>query len=87
VVAGIIMPTKLSIIEMDMGKLEDVLRRVEANELTEDDCATLRTLCKSYVHLLELLKNKNTSIGRLRKLLFGAKSEKPPWIITFANAR
>jgi transposase len=75
-VAGIIMPTKPTIIEIDMSKLEDILRRVEANDLTEDDCATLRTLCESYVHLLELLKNKNTSIGRLRKLLFGAKSEK-----------
>jgi len=70
------MSTKPTIIEMDMGKLEDILRRVEANELTEDDCATIRTLCESYVHLLELLKNKNTSIARLRKLLFGAKSEK-----------
>ena len=29
-VAGIIMPTKPTIIEMDMGKLEDVLRRAEA---------------------------------------------------------
>jgi hypothetical protein len=75
------MPTKPAIIEMDMGKLEDVLRRVEANELTEDDCATIRTLCESYVHLLELLKNKNTSIDRLRKLLFGAKTEKIAAII------
>jgi|WetSurMetagenome_2_1015567.scaffolds.fasta_scaffold57799_1 transposase len=70
------MSTKPTIVEMDMGKLEDILRRVEANELTEDDRAMLRTLCVSYVHLLELLKNKNTSITRLRKLLFGAKSEK-----------
>jgi transposase len=30
----------------------------------------------SYVHLLDLLKNKKTSIDRLRKLLFGASTEK-----------
>jgi transposase len=75
-VAGIIMPTKPTIIELDMDKLEDVLRRAETNELTEDDCATIRTLFASYVHLLDLLKNKKTSIDRLRKLLFGASTEK-----------
>jgi len=76
VVAGIIMPTKSTIVELDMSKLEDVLRRAETNELTDDDCATIRTLFVSYVHLLDLLKNKKTSIDRLRKLLFGASTEK-----------
>ena len=59
-----------------MNKLEDVLRRAETNELTDEDCATIRTLFVSYVHLLDLLKNKKTSIDRLRKLLFGASTEK-----------
>ena len=76
VVAGIIMPTKPTIVELDMNKLEDVLRRAETNELTDEDCATIRTLFVSYVHLLDLLKNKKTSIDRLRKLLFGASTEK-----------
>jgi transposase len=80
-VAGIIMPTKPTVIELDMNNLEDVLRRVEANELTEDDGATIRTLFKSYVHLLELLRNKNTSIDRLRKMLFGASTEKTAAVI------
>jgi transposase len=53
-----------------------MLRHVDANELTEDDCETLRTLCKAYVHLTELLKDKSTSIARLRKMLFGASTEK-----------
>jgi hypothetical protein len=70
------MPTKPTIVELDMSKLEDVLRRAEANELTEDDCATIRTLFVSYVHLLDLLKSKKTSIDRLRNLLFGASTEK-----------
>jgi len=75
-VVGIIMPTKPTIVEMDMTNLEDALRRAEANELTEEDCASLRTLFYSYFELLELLKNKNTSIDRLRKMLFGASTEK-----------
>jgi transposase len=70
------MPTKLSTIEIDMNQLDDILRRIDANELTEGDCETLRTLCKAYVQLTELLKDKNTSLARLRKLLFGSQTEK-----------
>ena len=58
--------TKPTIIELDMNKLEDVLRRADANELNAEDCETIRALFQSYVHLTELLKNKNTSISRLQ---------------------
>jgi len=70
------MPTKLSTIEIDMNQLDDILRRIDANELTADDCEAIRTLCKAYVQLTELLKDKNTSLARLRKLLFGLQTEK-----------
>ena len=80
-VAGIIMPTKLSTIEIDMKQLDDILRRVEANELTDDDCEAIRTLCKAYVELTELLKDKNTSLARLRKLLFGLQTEKTKAVV------
>jgi transposase len=80
-VAGIIMPTKVSTIEIDMPQLDDILRRVEANELTEGDCEAIRTLCKAYVQLTELLKDKNTSLARLRKLLFGLQTEKTNAVI------
>ncbi len=68
--------TKPATIEIDMKQLDDLLRRVEANELTEDDRQTIRTLFASYVHLTELLKDKHTSLARLRKMLFGASTEK-----------
>jgi transposase len=70
------MPTKLSTIEIDMTQLGDILRRVDANELTDSDCEAIRTLCKAYVQLTELLKDRNTSLARLRKLLFGLQTEK-----------
>ena len=76
----IMVPTKPTI-EIDMQKLDDVLRRVEANELTEDDCQTIRTLVASYVHLTELLRDKNTSLARLRKMLFGASSERTRMVL------
>ena len=67
---------KPKIVELDMNELEEILRRVESNQATAKDHEAIRTLSQSYVHLLELLKDKNTKIDRLRKLLFGACTEK-----------
>ena len=75
-IAGIMTQTKPTIIELDMDKVEEILRRVEAKELHADDYETIKALAQSYVHLTELLKDKNTSLSRLRKMLFGAKTEK-----------
>jgi transposase len=79
-VAGIIMPTKPTIVEMDMGKLEDTLRRAET-VLSREDYARLKALAESYAYLTELVGDKNTSIARLRNLLFGAKTEKTAAVI------
>jgi len=63
------------ILEWAMKDIEAVLRRVEAGESTAEDRRKLWTLSKSYIELIGLLKDKNTSIGRLRKMLFGATTE------------
>lgn len=70
------MPTKPTIIELDMDKLEEILRRVEAQNLQADDYETIRTVIESYVGLYFAVGDKNTTIQRLRKMLFGAKTEK-----------
>ena len=80
VVAGIMMPTQPTIIELDMNNLEDVLRRAEA-KLDEKDYALLKALADSYAYLTDLVGDKNTSIARLRKLLFGAKTEKTAAVV------
>ena len=67
--------TKLTIIELDMDKLEDVLRRAE-EKLNEEDFAMVKALVDAYAYLTEVVGDKNTTIARLRKLLFGAKTEK-----------
>ncbi len=68
--------TEPKVIELNTSKLEEILARVEANRATAEDHETIRTLSHSYVHLVALLKDKNTKISRLRKLLFGASTEK-----------
>ncbi len=65
-----------TIIELNMNELEDILRRAEARELKDEDYETIKQILQSYVHLTDLLKDKKTRIDRLRKLLFGASTEK-----------
>jgi transposase len=71
---------KPTIIELDMTELEDVLRRAES-KLDEKDYTLLKALAESYSYLTQVVGDKNTSIVRLRKLLFGAKTEKTSKIV------
>jgi transposase len=63
------------IVELDPAQFEELMRRAEY-ALEQEDYATIRRVCEAYLHLLELVDNKSTTIGRLRKLLFGASTEK-----------
>jgi transposase len=64
------------IIEVSMDKLEQLLQRAEAKQLRDEDYATIKALIESYAQFTQLLGDKRTSIHRLRKLLFGAGTEK-----------
>ena len=75
------MPTKPTIIELDMNKLDDILRRVEAKELRAEDYETIRTVIESYVGLYFAVGDKNTTIRRLRQMLFGVKTEKTAAVV------
>lgn len=75
---------KATIIELDMKKLEDVLRRAET-ALREEDYETIKAVVDSYAYLADLVGNKNTTIARLRKLLFGAKTEKTAAVVSRAQ--
>jgi hypothetical protein len=74
------MPTKLSTIEIDMTRLEDALRQAE-DKLDANDYAILRAVVDAYDTIAELVDDKNTTIARLRKLLFGSRTEKTKTVI------
>jgi len=65
-----------TIIEIEMGELEEILRRAEAKQFNDKDYETTKTVFQSYVELVDLLKSKNVSMRRLQKMLFGASTEK-----------
>ena len=52
-----IMPTKPTMVEIDMSQLEDALRRAEA-KLDEKDFAMLKALVESYAYLTDLVGDK-----------------------------
>jgi transposase len=68
------------IVEVDSTQLEDVLRRVEQS-LDEKDTKLIRAVFESYAYVADLVEDKNTSIRRLRKLFFGARTEKTEAVV------
>jgi len=62
-------------IELDMKEIEDLL--AEAREaLNEESYGKLEKLVQAYLTMSRLIEDKRTTITRLRKLLFGAPTEK-----------
>jgi len=69
------------IIDLDADKLEALLRRAEAGAFEQEDFSTLRFVLKAYVYLTRLIDKKSTTINRLRKLLFGPRTEKTSQVV------
>jgi transposase len=75
------MSRNATIVELDAAELEEILKRLDAKQLSAEDWATIRTLLLSYVQLTALVQDKNTSLARLRKMLFGASTEKTAAVV------
>jgi transposase len=63
------------ILEVDSPRLEEVLGRAE-QALPQEDVELIRAVVEAYRYVVDLVEDKNTSIGRLRQLLFGSGTEK-----------
>ena len=74
-------PTKPTIVELEMNKLEEIRRRLEAKDLDAGDYETIQAVVESYIYLVQTLGDKETTIRRLRQMLFGAKTEKTSAVI------
>ncbi|MGH7672425.1 MAG: hypothetical protein ACREMC_05960, partial [Gemmatimonadales bacterium] len=70
------MPSRaIARIEVPMDELQDVLRRLRAM-VSARDYELLEHLVHSYTYLTTLVEATGTTIATLRRLLFGATSEK-----------
>jgi transposase len=68
------------IIDVNDAQLEEVLHRVEQS-LDDKDVTLIRAVFQSYLYVTDLVEDKNTSIRRLRQLLFGARTEKTDAVV------
>ena len=64
------------IVEVNSQQMEELLDRAASNTLRKEDTELLRQIFDSYVHFFEIVGDKNTTIARLRKFLFGESTEK-----------
>jgi transposase len=71
---------KPEIIELDMKQVEELLQRAKA-KLSEEDYELINAMIESYVYLTDAVIDKKATIARLRKLLFGASTEKTDSVI------
>jgi transposase len=69
------------ILDLDADRVEELLRRAEDQAFDATDYQTIRVLVESYAYLTSMLGDKNTTITRLRKLLFGTSSEKTEKVV------
>lgn len=66
--------TQTAVIEVDMARIEDILLRARGS-LPAEDLQLLRDLLESHRYLTDLIGDRETTISRLRNLLFGTKTE------------
>jgi transposase len=62
--------------ELPLGELTAILERTKVGPLSEQDHATLKAAVDTLAFLTQELEAKGTTIARLRKLIFGASTEK-----------
>ncbi len=64
------------IIDVNSQQIEELLERASANTLREEDTELMRQIFDSYTQFFQIVGDKKTTIARLRKMLFGASTEK-----------
>ena len=67
---------KPEIIEVTTQRIEELLERAASNTLRDEDLELMRSIFASYTGFFQIVGDKNTSIRRLRQMLFGARTEK-----------
>jgi transposase len=70
------MMRSLQRLEVQMEELEDILERAKTAPLSDEECAKIRKALETLLYLTDLVGDKDTTIAKLRKILFGASTEK-----------
>jgi transposase len=60
----------------DPAEIEALITRIERGQLRDEDARLLARLLRLLLRLITLLQQKNASLSRLKRLLFGPRSDK-----------
>jgi hypothetical protein len=60
----------------DSAEIEALITRIERGQLRDGDAKLLARLLRLLLRLITLLQHKNASLSRLKRLLFGPRSDK-----------
>lgn len=63
-------------INLDIKEVDALLERVKSNSLQDGDYKIIKSMIDTVIYLNQAVDNKTTSIKRLLKMIFGAKTEK-----------
>lgn len=77
---------KIKYIDISDEKLEELRHKIDVGDLQKDDSEILKLLIESYSFLVSTVKDKNVSIDRLRKLVFGNQNEKTDHLLDKWNS-
>lgn len=72
--------TEPTIIELNIRELEEAFDRAQTT-LDPKDFALFKTMAESYLYFAEYIGSKNATIARLRKMIFGATTEKTAAVV------
>ena len=59
----------------DSAEIEALITRLERGQLRDEDARSPARLLRLLLHLITLLQQKNASLSRLKRLLFGPRSD------------
>ena len=69
------------ILDLDRPAADEIVQRLESSNLPEQDRQIIRALFASYLYVVQLLQLKRISIARLKKFIFGGRTEKTAAVV------
>lgn len=75
------MPPAIPSLELNQHELEQILERARTAPLAPDDYQKLHAVLDTLAYMTQLLENKNTTLQRLRQIVFGARTERTQQVL------
>lgn len=72
---------KGTVVELTTEEMDELIQRIDAETLRDDDLPTIKTIIKAYLLVTQALQEKKTSIRKLLRMIFGPRTEKAKTVL------